>query len=180
MVSVLASETVNPNEAHTAMISAIIFARLFFDLETMPTSSAYSIPHIGCGSATTVSWGFISPFLRPRSLTFPPPFSPFTLVHTIPFTTSISALALHYSTATRCTAANQMLNINGASTFPSRRPCPTPNQPKHSPSSVQMRARIPPCEWRTTASIIGGTPNRARVVHNTSTSPVDRIVCLPS
>ena len=40
MVSVLASETVNPNEAHTATITAIIFARLFVDIQTRPPSSA--------------------------------------------------------------------------------------------------------------------------------------------
>ena len=40
MVSVSASETVNPNEADTATITTIIFARLFLDLETMPASSA--------------------------------------------------------------------------------------------------------------------------------------------
>ena len=40
MVSVLVSETVNPNEALTATITVIIFARLLLDLETMPASSA--------------------------------------------------------------------------------------------------------------------------------------------
>ena len=61
MVAVLAFETVSPIEAHTATISFIIFARLFLDLETMPASSAYNIPQIGCGSAT-FSWGLSRPF----------------------------------------------------------------------------------------------------------------------
>ena len=38
--SVLASETVNPNEANTGTKAAIIFATMSLDLETMPASPA--------------------------------------------------------------------------------------------------------------------------------------------
>ena len=48
---------------HTATMSTIIFARLSLDLETMPALSAYSIPQVGCGSASLL--GFVSPFFRP-------------------------------------------------------------------------------------------------------------------
>ena len=40
MVSVLASETTNPNEEHTATITVRISARLFLDLVTMPASAS--------------------------------------------------------------------------------------------------------------------------------------------
>ena len=159
MVSVLASETVNPNEPHTAMISAIIFAGLFLDLETMPASSAYDIPRIGCGSASLL--GFISPFLSPPP---PPPAPHCTPYHTTSFITSASAL--YRSTATRSTAVNNILNNNGASTHSCRNPCPTPNQSEYSPSSVRMRARMPSWKWRITArASLVVRSNRASTVH---------------
>ena len=39
MITVLASETVDPKQVHTATITVIIFARLFLDLEKMLVSS---------------------------------------------------------------------------------------------------------------------------------------------
>ena len=79
-VSVLASETANPNEAYIATAPASIFARLCLDLETMPASSAYSIPHIGCGSAT-VPWGLCRPFFGLSRFFLPPPISILTFYH---------------------------------------------------------------------------------------------------
>ncbi|CAM9239845.1 unnamed protein product, partial [Laminaria digitata] len=72
MVSFLVSETINPNEAHTATISAIIFAKMFFDLETMPASSAYSSPLISFLSIIVAPLGLCRSFSG-FSLLLPPP-----------------------------------------------------------------------------------------------------------
>ena len=45
MISVLASETVRPNAAHTVTITTIIFLTCSGDCEMTPASSAYSMPH---------------------------------------------------------------------------------------------------------------------------------------
>ena len=161
MVSVLISEIVNPNEARTAAISAIIFTRLFLDLQTMTASSAYSIPQIGFGSAT-VSWEISRPF---SGLSLSPP-HPLRLLrlgaHHILHHTCNGTEPLHRHMQFH---SKEMVNSNSASTHPCRRPCFTPNQPEHSPSSLRMRARIPSWKCRITASIFGGTPNRASTVH---------------
>ena len=64
----------------TATISAIIFASLFLDLETMPASSAYCIPSLGCDTAT-VSWGLSRPLSVPPRFSRPS-ISSLALVHT--------------------------------------------------------------------------------------------------
>ena len=178
MVSVLASETVGPNEARTAAIPALVSARLFLDLEAMPASSAYSIPQIGCGSAT-VSWGLSRPFSGVSGFVPPAPsHSSLTLVLTIPFTTSV--VALNRSAATRSTALKNALKNNGASTHPCRRPCPTPNLSEYSPSSVRMRALTHSIveRWRVTATVFGGSPNRASTALKRIRSTIEWIVGL--
>ena len=59
MISVLASDTVSPNAAHAVTITVIIFSNPSGDRDTMPASSAYSIPHNVWAS---------SPFLSPSTL----------------------------------------------------------------------------------------------------------------
>ena len=57
MISVLASETVRPNAAHTVTITTIIFLSCSGDCETTPASLAYSMPHsdvAGAGSPAVV------------------------------------------------------------------------------------------------------------------------------
>ena len=44
MIPFLAPETVNPNSAHEVTITVIIFSNRSGDRDTMPASSAYSIP----------------------------------------------------------------------------------------------------------------------------------------
>ena len=156
MVSVLASETVSPNEAHIATISAIILARLFLDLETIPHRLHTAFPR--SVSAPPVSWRISRPFSG-LSRFFPPPLFSFTLVHTISFT---AALTLNRSTTTRSTAVKKMFNSNGASTHPCRRPCHT--EPVRTSAVTRPDARSHPIVEL--ASNFGGTPNRASTVHS--------------
>ena len=66
--------------------------------------------------------------------------------------------------AKRSIAVKNMSN-SGASSHPCRRPCPTSNFSEHSPSPNLTHASMPSCNWRMTASILGGTPKRARTAH---------------
>ena len=67
MISVLASNTVRPNAAHTTTITPIIFFNCSSDCETTPASSVYSIPQNGV--ARTNSQKVASP-RPPASLFF--------------------------------------------------------------------------------------------------------------
>ena len=126
----------------------------------MPASSAYSIPHNLCTSSS----------FPPRPSTLPvrdvPSFSPFSL-----FRWSCTMLSVMDESekkrfsATRSTAVKNMLNNSGASTHPCLRPCPTSNLCERSPSSNRTHACIPSWNWRMTASILDGTPKRARTSH---------------
>ena len=51
MLSVFASETVSPNAEHAVTITVIILSSPSDDRDTMPASSAYSIPHNLCTSS---------------------------------------------------------------------------------------------------------------------------------
>ena len=72
MISVSASETAYPNDEHAVTITAIILSSLFEYPDTMPASSAYSIPHNICTSSSFP--------LRPSTLPVRevPSFSPFS------------------------------------------------------------------------------------------------------
>ena len=78
----------------------------------------------------------------------------------------MAASARKRFSATRSTAVKKVLNSSGASTHPCcLRPCRTSNLSEHSPSSSRTHACIPSWNWRMTASILGGTPKRARTSH---------------
>ena len=67
--------------------------------------------------------------------------------------------------ATRSTAVKNTSNSSGATTHPCLRPYPTSNLSEHSPLSNRTHACMPSWNWRVTASILGGTPKRARTSH---------------
>ena len=78
----------------------------------------------------------------------------------------MAASARKRFSATHSTTVKNMLNSSGASTHPYLlRSCPTSNLSEHFPSSNRTHACMPSWNWRMTASILGGTPKRARTSH---------------
>lgn len=127
----------------------------------MPASPEYSNPRLV--EAPPYYPGVYLAYVPTPLVHPPPPFASFTLVHGVAFSTT--ALTLNCSTATSSTAVMAMLNKNGASNHPCRRNCLTSNQSKYSSLSVGMRAHISSWKWRTTASVVADTMNRANAVH---------------
>ena len=160
MISVLDSETVSPNAEHAVTITVTVLSNPYDDRDTMPASSAYSIPHDLCTSSSSFP-------RRPSTLPVRevPFFSPFSFHWSYLMLSMMAASAGKHFSATRSTAVKNMLNSSGASTHPWLRPCPTSNVSEHSPSSNRMHACMPSWNWRMTASIHGGTPKGARTSH---------------
>ena len=153
-VSVFFSDTVKANAPNTSTITVIIFASPAGDLDTIPASSAYSIPHTALRT-------------RSSSVSSGPP--PLPSSRNTRFSRMVSSSLKRCST-TSITAAKKMLNSNGDSTHPCRSPCVTSNHSESSPSSMRTLARIPSWNWRMTSIITDGTPARASTFHNSSRS----------
>ena len=141
IISVFASDTVSPNDKHAVMITVIILSSPSDDRDTMPASSACSIPHNLCTSSLSFS-------LRP--LTLPvrevPFFSPSSFCWSCTMLSVMAASARKRYSVTRSTAVKNMLNSSGASTHPFLRPCSTSNLSENSPSSSRTHACIP--SWK--------------------------------
>ena len=153
-VSVVFSDTVEPNAPNTFTTIISILTSPAGDLDTIPASSAYSIPHTAvCTRSSSVSCG---PLPLPSS-------------RNTRFSRMVSSSLKRCST-TSITAAKKMLNSNGDSTHPCRSPCVTSNHSESSPSSIRTLARIPLWNWPMISIITGGTPARASTFHNSSRS----------
>ena len=126
-VSVFFSDTVKPNAPNTSTITVIILASPAGDLDTIPASSAYSIPHAA---------------LRTRSSSVSSGSPPLPSSRNTRLSRMVSSSLKRYST-TSITAAKKMLNSTGDSTHLCRSPCVTSNHSESSPSSMRTLARIP-------------------------------------
>ena len=133
IVSVFLSDTVRPAASKTVTMTVIILASPPADLETIPASSAYNMPHT---------------FLRTQAIgtSFP------TAIPSSRWTKSpnIYLSPLKRTRTTCITTAKNMLNSIGESMKPCRSPTVTSNDSECSPSSVRTRARIPSWNWRIT------------------------------
>ena len=148
------SDPVKPNALNTSTIIVILLASPGGDLDTIPASSAYSIPYIVLRT-------------RSSSVSSGPPALPSS--RNTRFSIMVSSSLKRCST-TSIIAAKKMLNSNGDSTHPCRSPCVTSNHSKSSPSSMSTLARIPSWSWWITSIITDGTPARANTFHNSSRS----------
>ena len=126
VISVLSSDTVMPNDAHTTTSTPIIFLSCVGDCETTPASSAVRM---------TLSSSFF--------LCLPLSSSVFLCNSQV----RQSAHGVFVRIETRpghiITTAKKMLNRRGASAQPWRRPCFTANHPEHTPSSSRTHSRMP-------------------------------------
>ena len=122
-VSVFFSDTVKSNAPNTSTITVIILASPAGDLDTIPASSAYSIPHTALRT-------------RSSSVSSGPP--PLTLSRNTRLSRMVSSSLKRCST-TSITAAKKMLNSNGDSAHPCRSPCVTSNH--HHPRELPNKVR---------------------------------------
>ena len=110
-VSVFYSDTVKPNAPNASTITVILLASPAGDLDTIPASSAYSIPYTALRTqSSSVSSG--------------PPSLPSS--RNIRFSRMV-LFSLKRCSTTSITAAKKMLNSNGYSTHPCRGRCVTSN-----------------------------------------------------
>ena len=153
-VSVFFSDTVKRHAWNTSTITAIIIASSAGDLDTIPASSACSIPHTALRTrSSSVSSG-------------PPP---------LPSSRNTRSSRMVSSSLKRCsttsiTAAKKILNSSGDSTRPCLSLCVTSNSSDSSPSSTCTPARISSWNWRMTSIITDGTSARVSTFHNISRS----------
>ena len=108
IVSVFFSDTVRPAASKTVTMTVIILASPSADLETIPASSAYNMPHTDLRTqAVAISFPTAAPSSR--------------WTKSLLVTIYLSSLKL---TRTTCiTEAKNMLNNSGDSTQPCRSPC---------------------------------------------------------
>ena len=137
--------------------TSIILIRLRGDVNTIPASSVYRIPHTARRTISNV----------PSSLGLPSLAFSASSRYTKPETTSWSSTNRYRTTI--MTAAKNISNNSDDSTHPWRRPSQTLNHAKNSQPFSCTRARIPLWIMRMTSITIGGTPKReifSIVAHN--------------
>ena len=124
---------------------------------TIPPSLAHSIP---LKLSTSSSFPLRPSTLPVRGVPF---FSPFSFFYWICTMSPVMAASERKRfSVTRGIAVKNKFNSSAASTHPCLRPCSTSSLYEQLPSSNHTNACMPSCNWRITASILGGTPNRAR------------------